>query len=199
MVPASARRFVTESLPWRLRDRLGVWLQTRHVDWARTRAFALPTDLEGCIRLNVAGREPYGIVQPGAHYRAVCEEIRQRLEELENPDTGRPRREQLPDVIVTWNDAASLEAVASGRVGVIRSTSPDPRTGTHSTSGFALACSPGMASGTEARGRLVDIAPTVLALLGLDVGPQFDGRPLSALVGAHVHTPAGSPVPVEVR
>ena len=214
MVPASARRFVTESLPWRLRDRLGVWLQTRHVDWSRTRAFALPTDLEGCIRLNVAGREPHGIVEPGAQYRAVCEEIRQGLEELENPDTGRKavsrvwirdevfpgaRREQLPDVVVTWNDAAPLNAVASRRVGVIRGNSPDLRTGTHSTNGFALA-SPGLAGGTDARGRLVDIAPTVLALLGVDVEPQFDGTPLMSLVdAAHIRTSAASSVPVELR
>jgi predicted AlkP superfamily phosphohydrolase/phosphomutase len=214
MIPASARRFVTESLPWRLRDRLGVWLQSRHIDWSQTRAFALPTDLEGCIRLNVAGREPHGIVEPGAQYRAVCEEIRQGLEELENPDTGckavtrvwirdevfpGPRREQLPDIVVTWNDEAPVGAVASKRVGMIRGNSPDLRTGTHSTNGFALASSPGLESRTDGRGRLVDIAPTVLALLGVDGASQFDGSPLLPIVAAHTRTSATSSVPVELR
>src|SRR4030095_9331185 len=60
LVPQSARQLVTASLPWRVRDRLGVWLQMRSVDWSQTRAFTLPTDLEGCIRLNVKGREPRG-------------------------------------------------------------------------------------------------------------------------------------------
>src|SRR5262245_39217737 len=55
LVPAGAKELVMKSLPWRLRNELGVWVQMRGVDWSRTRAFTLPTDLEGCIRINVKG------------------------------------------------------------------------------------------------------------------------------------------------
>jgi predicted AlkP superfamily phosphohydrolase/phosphomutase len=194
-IPASARRMVNAMLPWRVRDRLGVWLQTRSIDWARTRAFTLPTDLEGCIRLNVKGREPFGSVEQGAQYEDVCEEIRQDLAALENPATGRPavrhvwvrneifpgdRQEWLPDLVVTWNDEAPIEAVTSERVGLIEGVNADPRPGTHSTSGFALAAGPAVARGMEARGRLVDLTPSVLSLLGID-SPPLDGRPLEVL------------------
>jgi predicted AlkP superfamily phosphohydrolase/phosphomutase len=198
LIPGSAKRLVTDSLPWRLRDRLGVWLQTRSIDWSRTRAFTLPTDLEGCIRINVKGREPFGIVEPGGQYVDVCQEIRARLEELENPATGRPavrrvwlrnevfpgpRQEQLPDLIVTWNDEAPLEAVVSPRIGSIAGVNPDSRTGTHSTDGFALAAGPGIQGGTDGQGHLADVSCTILARLGIDPLPPLDGRPLPALTG----------------
>jgi predicted AlkP superfamily phosphohydrolase/phosphomutase len=191
-VIGGAKRMVAASLPWRVRDRLGMWVQTRAIDWSRTRAFALPTDLEGCIRINVKGREPLGTVEPGAQYTDVCEEIRSRLEELVNPATGAPavrrvwirndvfpgpRQEELPDVIVTWNDDAPIEALRSPRFGAIAGVNLDPRPGTHSTSGFLVAAGAGVQSGAHGRGHLTDVAPTVLRLLGL-TGPHLDGGPL---------------------
>lgn len=201
LIPKSAKQLVTASLPWRLRDRLGVWLQTRSVDWSRTRAFTLPTDLEGCIRLNVKGREPYGIVEPGAQYRDVCEEIKARLLELENPGTGEavvqnvwlrngvfpgPRQEQLPDLIVTWNDTAPIEAAVSPRLGSVEGVNPDPRPGTHSMSGFAVATGGGIRGGMEDRGNLIDVTAAVLARLGIRDVTSLDGRPIGSLTGAEV-------------
>jgi predicted AlkP superfamily phosphohydrolase/phosphomutase len=203
LIPASAKRLVTSSLPWRVRDRLGVWLQTRSIDWSRTRAFTLPTDLEGCIRINVKGREPFGIVEAGAQYDDLCQEIRARLQELENPATGRPavdrvwlrnevfpgpRQEQLPDLIVAWRDDAPIEAVTSPRVGSVTGVNPDPRPGTHSTHGFALATGPQIAGGAEGLGHLADIGASVLAILGVEQPTPLDGRPLAALTGASPHS-----------
>ena len=198
LIPASAKRLVTAHLPWRVRDRLGVWLQTRSIDWSRTRAFTLPTDLEGCIRINVKGREPQGIVEAGSAYDELCQEIRVRLEELENPATGRravhrvwirnevfpgQRQEQLPDLIVSWSDDAPLQAVVSPRIGAVSGVNPDTRPGTHSTQGFAMAAGPGVAGGATGRGHLADIAATVLTVLGVDSSASMDGRPLAALAG----------------
>jgi predicted AlkP superfamily phosphohydrolase/phosphomutase len=212
-VPAPARRMVTEALPWRLRDRIGVWLQTRSIDWSRTRAFTLPTDLEGCIRLNVRGREPYGIVEPGTPYRLLCEEIGRHLEELENPATGRrvvervwvrndvftgPRQEHLPDLMVTWNDDAPIDAMVSPRAGLVEGRNPDPRPGTHSTRGFALAAGGGIPGGLEGQGKLADIAPSVLSLLGVDAPASMDGRPLAILTTA-TSAESASWRPTEVR
>jgi predicted AlkP superfamily phosphohydrolase/phosphomutase len=195
LVPAAARRLIANSLPWRVRDRLGVWLQTRRMDWSRTRAFTLPTDLEGCIRINLKGREPYGVVEPGAQYHDLCQEIRGHLEELVNPTTGRRavrhvfvrhetyaglREEALPDLIVTWNDDAAFSAVNSPRVGSIQGVNPDPRPGTHAPYGFVLAGGPGIPR-CQGRGHLADVAPTVLRLLGLTDMQGFDGAPLEVL------------------
>jgi hypothetical protein len=82
-------------------------------DWARTRAFSIPSDQHGWIRLNLAGREAQGIV-PASDYRAMCRELRERLLRLESPEgllvrdvtmteiaTGGPPR-WLPDLVIHW-------------------------------------------------------------------------------------------------
>jgi predicted AlkP superfamily phosphohydrolase/phosphomutase len=53
------------------------------IDWSRTQAYAL--GLNG-LYLNLAGREKYGIVRPGAEQRALLASIRTRLLTLR--DTG---------------------------------------------------------------------------------------------------------------
>ena len=35
-----------------------------HVDWSQTQAFGLPSDMTSYVRINLAGREPEGIVRP---------------------------------------------------------------------------------------------------------------------------------------
>lgn len=55
------------------------------VDWSRTRAYAMGL---GEIYINVAGREKYGIVTPGAQYDALCREIAGKLVTLTDPKTG---------------------------------------------------------------------------------------------------------------
>ena len=180
MMPQGARRWIADHLPWWLRDRIGASMRAAQIDWSRTRAFALPTDLEGCIRINLEGREPHGIVKP-AEYPGLCREIAERLTELVNPATGEravrkvwlrdevfpgPAREYLPDIVVAWNNAAPIRALSSARLGTVERESPDPRTGTHSWRGFCLAQGAGFARGGAGSARLEDVAPTVLGLVG---------------------------------
>jgi predicted AlkP superfamily phosphohydrolase/phosphomutase len=69
----------------------------------------------------------------------------------------------------------SLDAPGMDRV---EAPSPDPRPGTHSTSGFMLAHGTGFAGGVRASGRLEQVAPTILSLLGLPTESGFDGQPI---------------------
>ena len=89
------------------------------------------------------------------------------------------RREQLPDVVVSWNDDAPIAALAMPGVGVVEGPSPDPRTGTHSSSGFLLACGPGIAPGHSSNARLVQVAATVLRRLGLEEDFKLDGAAIA--------------------
>jgi predicted AlkP superfamily phosphohydrolase/phosphomutase len=196
LCPAGARRRIANLLPWWLRDKIGAREQASNIDWSKTRAFTLPTDLEGCIRINLKGREPYGIVEPGREYQELCEEIRSRLLEITNPanETAAvrkvwirnkvfpgPRQEQLPDLIVTWNNQAPFKSLASSRFASIEAENADPRPGTHSPYGFLLAAGAGVPSGVKGSGRLADVAPTVLKCLGLTVPADLDGAPLNEL------------------
>ena len=193
LVADGVKRQIAARLPLRVRNRLSLWTQASAYEWSRTRAFALPTDLEGCIRINLKGREPFGIVEPGAEYDDLCEAIRARLHEVVNPTTGTPavrrvwirnetfqgpRQEELPDLIVTWCDETPISALASPRLGLVEGINPDPRPGTHSTSGFLMAQGPAITAGLQGRGHLVDLAPTVLQLLGLDGTRNLQGTPL---------------------
>ena len=194
-VPPGLRRWIADHLPSRLRDKINVAVEGAGLDWSRTRAFTLPTDLEGYIRINLKGREPEGVVAPGQEYQDLCREIAARLGELSNPASGRatvrktwlrdevfpgPAQEHLPDLIVTWDGAAPVEAVSSPRIGTVARPSPDPRTGTHSPSAFMLARGAGFRAGERSRGRLEDVAATVLDLLGVPADHSMDGRTLAS-------------------
>ncbi|HEX5438111.1 MAG TPA: alkaline phosphatase family protein [Gemmatimonadaceae bacterium] len=193
-LPKDFRKGLARRLPTALRDRLARRVDTAGIDWSRTRAFALPTDLEGCIRINLAGREPLGIVQPGAEYDRLCDEMTMALRELVNPDTGEravrdvirtdrqlsgPRSAFLPDLVVLWSAAAPITALQSERIGTVSAPSPDGRTGTHTAPGLLIGSGPGMTSGSFPRGAHVrDLAPTILSLYGIERPAYMDGAML---------------------
>lgn len=203
MMPPGAKRWIADHLPWSLRDRIGAHASAAETDWSATKAFPLPTDLEGCIRINLKGREPAGIVEPGAEYEELCQELRRDLLELVNPANDQPavqqvwlrnevfpgrRQEDLPDLIINWSGEAKYDALVSPKAGRVEGVSPDPRTGTHSPEAFLLAWGAGTTQGTRGSARLVDVAPTIMNILGLDSRPQMEGIPLSLESSATVKT-----------
>ena len=107
---------------------------------ASSRAFCLPNDFPGAVRANLIGREPADRVAPGDELTALLDLIETAMRELVVPDTGRPavtdvlRLTQpssgLPDLVVSWSDDL-VEAVRSHRLGEIRLTSPEQRSGAH--------------------------------------------------------------------
>ena len=71
-------------------------------DWANTRAFSLPTDQYGWIRVNLMGREAQGTV-PVDQYDETCGELKEMLLGLVN-DEGQPL---VQDVVRTAANAES--------------------------------------------------------------------------------------------
>ena len=117
--PAPVKRLYYKSLPQSATQRLARPTMMPAYDWARTRAFALPTDQHGWVRVNLAGREASGRV-PAAEYELVCAEVEGSLRALATRD-GRPvvrdvlrtaggvgeaLRSRLPDLVIHWDDAA---------------------------------------------------------------------------------------------
>jgi predicted AlkP superfamily phosphohydrolase/phosphomutase len=189
--PAWIRRSVSRHLPTAVRTSMSQYWLLGGIDRQRTRAFALPSDQLGFIRLNVAGREPEGPVAPTGEYEELCGAITGSLRRLVDADTGRPvvrevfhtdeifpgpERQRLPDLLVSWNDDAPIEAVRSEGGRLIRERSLDPRSGNHRPDGFAIVCGAGLPPGRAAAGSLLDVAPTVLGTLGLEPTAVMPGR-----------------------
>jgi predicted AlkP superfamily phosphohydrolase/phosphomutase len=121
-------------------------------DWSRTRAFSLPTDQRGYIRVNLAGREAKGIVRE-RDYRATCDEIEDAFRGARSADgeplvrsvlrpaeeSGGPP-ERLPDLVVSWSDAAFAAPVRVVAQSIEFEAHPLRRdmTGQHANRGFCI-------------------------------------------------------------
>jgi predicted AlkP superfamily phosphohydrolase/phosphomutase len=200
-----ALRWVWRRLPTSWRARLD-GLTKRAVDrtWPafdpRWRCFAVNNgEVFGAIRVNLAGREPQGRVMPGVDYEDFCRRLGDDLLALVNADSGAPavrrvlrtaeiydgpRLGMLPDLLVEWNTGAALDAVRSPRLVTICKPYRGPRTGHHRREGFFLCRGPAIEPGTLAAPvDLIDVAPTIAALLGVELG-EIDGRPIPACLPA---------------
>jgi predicted AlkP superfamily phosphohydrolase/phosphomutase len=173
--------------------------ETARLDWDRTRAAMYGT---GGIWLNVQGREPRGIVPPGAPYEALRDEIARALLAWRDPESGEPvvarvlRREQVygggtgPDLTPALRRGYGLgRGEGLGRVMVGRPPivpNESPWSGGHEgpylasdARGIVALWGPGVQSGdVPARARLHDIAPTVLSMLGVSVPGAMEGQSL---------------------
>jgi len=164
------------------------------IDWSRTRAYC-PSAPGSGLWVNLKGREPEGIVSPGAEYERVVAELRERLLGYRDPRTGAAivtavhRREDIyhgphaeggPDLLVeTAETVCMIEGL--GRASLMPAgRMPEERTGNHARDGILLAYGPDVRRGERLSTRAIeDVAPTVLYLLGLPVDADMDGRVLT--------------------
>jgi predicted AlkP superfamily phosphohydrolase/phosphomutase len=178
--------------------RTGEELYLAAFDWAATRAFSLPWGYDGHLRVNLRGREPHGIVEPGAERNALLEEIEAMLAELKIAGTEKAAARRivraqevfpgraaagLPDLLVKWNGDAPIEAVESPRLGRIENRDSGPRGG-HTDRGAIFAWGNGVEAGPVVVARDIDVAPTVLSLLGIAPPEGQDGCVIGDLLSA---------------
>ncbi len=184
-IPWKWRNALARPLPgWAIRD-LTARLHLRGTDWPGTRAFALPGDHAGYVRLNVRGREREGVLDPD-EADAVMDELVAGLSTFRDPDgaacverVDRVKDEiegalvdQLPDLVVRWSDRPSPgpSGVHSPRHGdVARRGIGTGRSGNHTAEGWAIIV-PGASRmrELEREPRLTDIAATACRLSGAD-------------------------------
>ena len=175
------------------------------IDWSRTKAYcsevlASPPS----IWINLKGVKPQGIVDP-AEYEGLIHDIIAKLAELKDPRTGKPvinrvyRRDEIfhgpfanegADLVLDWWSENSLFSTAPSfpeethqPALVIREHKPSENSewgGTHRLLGIVVARAPALKSGAQIENaRLIDLAPTILHLLGVSVPEDMDGRVLT--------------------
>jgi predicted AlkP superfamily phosphohydrolase/phosphomutase len=163
------------------------------VDWSKTRAWG-SGGYYGRVFLNVAGREPQGVI-PHADYERVRDELAKALEAIPAPD-GRAigtvafKPEQVyqevknvpPDLIVYFGNL-DWRAVGSLGLGDIYTFENDtgPDDANHAQHGMFILYDPTQnAGGRRMDAQIMDIAPTVLNLMGLPVPRDMNGKIIKA-------------------
>lgn len=182
------------------RRSIGASAPYRKIDWTATRVCYVNN--QG-LRINLAGREPKGVVAP-ADYEALRDELIMQALEIRDPETGHPvyaravRRESLYHgghesatadvVLVEVNGSANADENFSTSAQI----NPDRLDrrfaargipGNHADFGVLMAYGRGIATQARIDGAaLEDVAPTLLHLLGLPVPRTMDGHVLESLL-----------------
>jgi predicted AlkP superfamily phosphohydrolase/phosphomutase len=182
-----------------VRDRLEGVMFSSLIDWKKTKAYSLGS--YGNIYINLRNREPGGVVGEGAEYEMLRDAISSSLMKLTDPVTGQkvvkrifrreeiysgPRVSEAADLLVQWDDAGyhsvqrfgkQEEAVFSDQLHFHLTNMRF--TGHHRMAGIFASVGKGMKYNSVIAGaRIIDIAPTVLYLLGLPIPNDMDGRVL---------------------
>lgn len=177
------------------------------IDWSRTKAYcsevlASPPS----IWINLKGVKPQGIVDP-ADYDTLVSFITKKLAELKDPRNNKPvinrvyRRDEIfhgpfanegADLVLDWWSENSLFSTQPSfpedtdkPALIIREHKPSEISewgGTHRLYGILVGRAQSFKAGAELENaRLIDLAPTILHLLGVPVPEDMDG---SVLVNA---------------
>ncbi len=199
ITPPHWRACLSRLLPARIQERLQNEQFRSNTDWGKTTAFPLPSLNTSFIRVNLRGREPQGIVEPGAAYASLLNRIEADLKQLVDVRTGEPAVAKvtktaeayrcdppvcLPDLCIEWKSSPCLmERVRHPKVELVQTTPWYNRSSYHSFSGFVAAAGPSIrASGPMGEVSLLDFAPTFLSLMDEPLPQRLTGRVMNQMI-----------------
>jgi predicted AlkP superfamily phosphohydrolase/phosphomutase len=200
-MPTGLRDRLSGLLPRSVQERLIGDKYEAATDWTRTEAFCIPSYYTTFLRVNLRGREPRGIVEPGAEYERLLQRIERDLAQLIDPVTSKPAvrevarathlfgggpPETLPDLFVEWAEATHfMERLEHPRAQLRQVPCEFHRDSDHSRYGFIAAAGPDIAGRGDV-GELspLDLVPTFLQLLGEARPASLPGRPHPGILGA---------------
>jgi predicted AlkP superfamily phosphohydrolase/phosphomutase len=198
MVPAAWRIALSRHLPRDTRERLLASQFRDSTNWKNTTAFAIPSFYTSFVRINLRGREPQGIVEPGTEYETILDRLEGDIMQLVNPHTGGSAVKQvkrtievfggglpvsLPDLFIEWKPGHVLNRVVHPRAELVQENPEFLRVSDHSDHGFLAAAGPSI-RGRGALGdvSLLDLAPTFLSLMGEATPEKLTGKVLESIV-----------------
>lgn len=184
------------------------------IDWSQTRLCSIGGF--GSLFINLKGRDPMGTVGSEAERQAVLAEAEAVLSELKDPHDGLPmvtrfyRREELyhgplmseiPDMVINLRNWSYCPVVGTAselaEEAIVRPPVQEwkqlAHSGTHRLEGILVLNGADIAHSDLGIAQMVDIAPTVMNLLGLPAHENWDGRILEeALSGGVARVASGS-------
>lgn len=167
-----------------------------HIDMNKTKVY--PLGVYGHLCINLKGRQPQGIVEPGKEYEELRDGLIIKLKSLKDPATDAPvietvfKREDVysvfnestPDILISWAGGYSFIGESVLCLLGIKSQEDSIFTmhrwsGNHRPDGILIIKGKGIKANCEINGaEIVDIAPTVLALLSEGIPNNMDGKVL---------------------
>ncbi|MDA4116234.1 MAG: alkaline phosphatase family protein, partial [Thaumarchaeota archaeon] len=167
------------------------------VDWEKTKAYSYGN--YGQLFVNLKGREPHGIVEPGHERETYVHQLVTELAELTDPKTGQRIFDQIhatedmyhgaqaiygPDVLFLDSkmlyDAHRFFEFASNSL----VTEHPVYSGNHKPDGVLICAGPDLVGrGELAPASIIQITPTILALHGIEIPSFIDGDIVEAVIG----------------
>jgi predicted AlkP superfamily phosphohydrolase/phosphomutase len=163
-----------------------------NVDWSQTRAYAMGL---GQIYFNLKGREAKGIVNEGAEYDQLTEQLSKDLVDMRDPSNGGrivravyPRSVYSGPFLVNASDLqvgmedgyrVSWQTALGGTPPGIVYPNMKKWSGDHGAYDYQTTAGV-LVSNRKIEGdaRIIDIAPTVLKYFGVAIPKDIDGKPL---------------------
>ena len=182
------QRRLKNRIPVALRPTLRRLLGKEVTDWHRTKVFRIPDVGNSYLRINLAGREPFGVVSQ-IEYDDLLADLEREFTSLVDPATGRcpvrevvfpqrtaagPLSENLPDFGVIWEYDSPITALESSSLGRIEGANVEQRSGNHTERGGMLVSGPDFSAGLERDGDLRELAPTLLALYNVAAPSSYE-------------------------
>lgn len=186
-----------------LKEKTKTSVVLENIDWERTQAYS--EEARGTIRINLKGRMPNGTVYPGAEYENLCRRICVLLKDIVDPETGGsvisevyrreelysgPYMEEAGDILFTLNEETGYHlrsgkpksACSMRRMSDAERADHTRPNGEHSLEGIYVASGSAIIKNKERFcSDIIDIAPTVLYLLGRKIPDSMDGKVMEQL------------------
>jgi predicted AlkP superfamily phosphohydrolase/phosphomutase len=164
------------------------------VDWSGTKAWVSEINIYADLNIQVKGKQPNGIVEV-EQKEEVLEQLIEALQEAREDGgeklleiVARPQElyglkdgevdEHFPDLILGQREGYLFRSQISGK-DWLREDKAESMSGTHSMNGMFAALGKTIKQQGDLKAEIVDVAPTILAGLGLPVTEDMNGRVLT--------------------